>query len=287
VDVEMKKWIIALSICTLLTCSAQTITAASIEPIVRLPNDYVTMTAEHADYPGSQIWFNFTLIGVPSGYDISNGVYTGWCVDKYHTMDLNVDHQVKLKSCYASDLVGFGNINWEQMNYIINHKQGKTRTSIQRAIWYFTNDIIPEGYPGAWAIINDTINNSAGYIPQNNEILAIAIEAQGELQLAFLELVIPVTNDYSLVWKDTNKDGLQGVNEPGLSGVTVQLYYSNDTLFQTTTTNPLGHYTFTDVLAGDYYLKFTVKSGYKFTIKDTGSDDTLDSDADDTTNGKT
>jgi hypothetical protein len=283
VDVEMKKWIIALSICTLLTCSAQTITAASTEPIIRLPTDFVTMTADH---DGSQAWFNFTLTGVPSGYDISDGVYPGWCVDKYQTMDLIADHQVKLKSCYASDLQGFDAISWEKMNYIINHKQGKNQNSVQRAMWYFTNDIYPEGYPGALAIINDTNNNSAGYIPQNGEILAIAIEAQGELQLAFLELVIPVTNDYSLVWKDTNKDGLQGVNEPGLSGVTVQLYYSNDTLFQTTTTNPLGHYTFTDVLAGDYYLKFTVKSGYKFTIKDAGSDDTLDSDAD-TTTGKT
>jgi chitodextrinase len=285
VDVDMKKWIIALSICTLLTCSAQTITAAPTEPTVRLPSTIITLTPDH---DSTQVWFNFTLTGVPSGYDVTDDVYPGWCVDKYNVMDINTNHRVTLKSCYADDLSNnFKDIDWEKINYIINHRQGKLKHTVQYAMWYFTDGIIPTDYPGAWPIINDTKNNSAGYIPGNGDILAIAIEGESKIQLAFLELAIPIPNQFEgLVWYDTNADGLQGANAKGIPDVTVQLYYSNDTLFQTTTTNTQGHYIFNNVLSGQYYLKFILKSGYKFTIKDAGSDDSDDSDAD-TATGKT
>jgi hypothetical protein len=241
------------------------------------------------DHDGELSWFNFTLSDVPPGYDITNGVYPAWCVQQWKEMDPGPNHQVLLKSCYAANLEnGFELIDWEKINYIINHKQEKNRVSVQRAIWYFTDDLDNTGYPGAQAIVNDTMANSSGYIPQAGELLAVAVEGYADvLQLAFLELVIPIPNDFEgLVWYDTNLDGLQGENENGISGVTVQLYHSNDTLLQTTTTNTNGNYIYNDVPLGEYYLQFTQKPGHKFTLKDAGSDDTLDSDAD-TSTGKT
>ncbi|MFA5102301.1 MAG: SdrD B-like domain-containing protein [Candidatus Thermoplasmatota archaeon] len=239
---------------------------------------------------GTDSWFDFTIYDVPPGYDITDDIYPGWCVQQLKEMEEGPNHPVKLKSCYADDLQnGFENINWTAINYIINHKQGKNRLSVQRAIWNFTDNLDNTGYPGAQAIVNDTMINGPGYVPQAGEILAVVVEgAEGALQLAFLELIIPDPYDVKgLVWEDTDKDGIQEWTEKGLSGVTVELYLSNDTLSQTTTTDARGVFIFTDITPGEYYLKFTLKSGYnKFTLKGAGSDDTIDSDAD-TTTGKT
>ena len=286
---EMKKWTVALGICTLLVCSTLTITvAASEQPTVYLPSGAVLMTP---DYDGSASWFNFTLSGVPLGYDVKNGVYPGWCVQKYKEMASGTNNPVVLKSCYADNLpLHYQEIDWEKINYIINHKQGKNRVSVQYAIWNFTDHINYSTYPGAQAIINDTNANSSGYIPQSGEILAIPIDGTAKgtvdvLQLAFLELIIPVRSDFEgVVWYDSNANGLRE-NEPGIQDVTVRLYSNNNTLIQNTTTDSSGKYSYTNVTPGDYYLQFTLLTGYTFSPRDAG-DDTLDSDAD-TTTGKT
>jgi len=88
------------------------------------------------------------------------------------------------------------------------------------------------------------------------------------------------------VWDDTDKDGIQDGGELGIENVTVNLYLSDDTPSGTTTTNASGAYSFTDLTPGDYYVEFVLLSGYAFSPKDVGSDDTVDSDADIAT-GKT
>jgi len=102
------------------------------------------------------------------------------------------------------------------------------------------------------------------------------------------------------VWLDSNANGVQDYTdsngngrwdtaepgETGVSGVTVQLYTTADVLSGTTTTDGQGHYLFSNVVSGDYYVTFTLPSGYAFTSKNTGADTSRDSDAD-TTTGKT
>ena len=89
------------------------------------------------------------------------------------------------------------------------------------------------------------------------------------------------------VWEDLDADGIQDTGETGLRDVTVNLYYKhNDTLACTTTTNATGHYLFTNQVPDDYYVNFILPSGYLFSPRDHGSDDTVDSDAD-TTGGTT
>lgn len=81
------------------------------------------------------------------------------------------------------------------------------------------------------------------------------------------------------VWIDLDNDNVQDANEPGVPGVTVQLYNSSNVLIATTTTNALGYYIFNNVNAGDYYLKFTtLPGGYVFVTADAGGDDYKDSD---------
>lgn len=82
------------------------------------------------------------------------------------------------------------------------------------------------------------------------------------------------------VWEDSDGDGLQGDNEPGLPGVTVNLRDPEDNKVSTNTTAASGEYLFVNPAPGSYYLEFLPPVGYSFTIRDAGSDDSLDSDAD-------
>lgn len=59
------------------------------------------------------------------------------------------------------------------------------------------------------------------------------------------------------VWYDLNQDGLQQVNEPGVADVAVYLYAADgSTLMQSTITNALGEYIFTNLAAGTYHVGF-------------------------------
>jgi len=88
------------------------------------------------------------------------------------------------------------------------------------------------------------------------------------------------------VWNDTNKNGVQDAGEMGIAGVKVELYTCVGSLVATTFTDANGYYSFTNLMPGDYYVKFYVKDGYAFTLRDQGGDDAKDSDADPAT-GKT
>ncbi|MDD2836554.1 MAG: SdrD B-like domain-containing protein, partial [Methanothrix sp.] len=82
------------------------------------------------------------------------------------------------------------------------------------------------------------------------------------------------------VWLDINGNGIQDQNEPGIAGVVVNLYRSDDTLVKTTSTDANGYYDFTELDAGTYYLIFSPPQGYAFTTLGQGSDPAKDSNAD-------
>jgi hypothetical protein len=68
------------------------------------------------------------------------------------------------------------------------------------------------------------------------------------------------------LWFDLNSDGLQSGNEPGVSGMRVQLYNNTGFLFASTLTDATGFYTFINVQPGtDYYVQFEKPAGYSFT----------------------
>ncbi|MBA8779857.1 carboxypeptidase regulatory-like domain-containing protein, partial [Staphylococcus schleiferi subsp. coagulans] len=79
------------------------------------------------------------------------------------------------------------------------------------------------------------------------------------------------------VWHDTNKDGIQNVNEPGISGVTVTLKQPDGTLITTKTDND-GNYIFKDLPNGKYEISFETPEGYEATAEKAGDDRRLDSD---------
>ena len=83
------------------------------------------------------------------------------------------------------------------------------------------------------------------------------------------------------VWLDNNKNRKQDSNEVGLQGIKVELYDTNGKFLTSTLTNKQGFYSFSNLDAGEYTVKFIKKSGYSFTTKKaTGVSASLNSDAD-------
>lgn len=92
---------------------------------------------------------------------------------------------------------------------------------------------------------------------------------------------VPVTGSIGdRVWLDANANGIQDATETGgITGVTVQLRNSANTVIATQTTNGSGNYLFTGLAAGTYTVVFPVSiSGAVVTTANVGSDDNIDSD---------
>lgn len=98
------------------------------------------------------------------------------------------------------------------------------------------------------------------------------------------------------VFSDLNRDGLQSNGEPGIAGVQVRLYSSTGTEINVgpdgilgtvddaaggVTTPASGAYLFQGLPPGNYYVNFTLPTGfgYRFTTPNVGANDAVDSDA--------
>ena len=85
----------------------------------------------------------------------------------------------------------------------------------------------------------------------------------------------------NFVWEDKDADGIQDTGEPGIDGVTVNLYDSADNFIKATTTSGGGFSSFNDLEPGSYYLEFIeYAGGYVFSPINQGNNDQVDSDAD-------
>lgn len=77
------------------------------------------------------------------------------------------------------------------------------------------------------------------------------------------------------VWLDNNGNGIFDPGEPGVNGITVQLYDANMNLLATTVTannnmNQPGYYLFPNLPAGNYFVKFIPYGPYTITKQEAG-----------------
>lgn len=84
----------------------------------------------------------------------------------------------------------------------------------------------------------------------------------------------------NFVWRDRDEDGVQDAGEPGLAGITVQLWNSTKTaMFDSTVTSSGGIYRLVAPDAGSYRVRVILPSSFaRFAPKDAGSSDLADSD---------
>jgi len=151
---------------------------------------------------GTESYFITKLSGVPSGYDITNGTYLGWCVDVRTSIARSpATHEVRLFSS-ANPPSELANDSWDMVNYILNHKQGNAG-DIQQAIWYFIHmdgNYTPTNTL-AWAIINDTLANGKGFTPLNGQTIAVICHPliyshQSDVQITIIEITNPVIPEF-------------------------------------------------------------------------------------------
>lgn len=76
----------------------------------------------------------------------------------------------------------------------------------------------------------------------------------------------------NLLWFDHNQNGIQELKEDGIAGVTVFLYDAIGSLIQSTITDEMGFYTFSNLVAGTYSIEFiNLPKGFVFTRSHIGS----------------
>ncbi len=156
---------------------------------VKLPKGQITMCTK-ANGPSSK-WL-FTLKGVPDGYDVWDGKWNGWCVEKVVYMKSGV--------CYKSTLVSSQdtknlpdrakNVNWQLVNYVLNNKHPKASINdMQYAIWYLLGYItkMPTDKETK-AMILDAQKNGKDFRPQVGDTVAVIWLSAKGVQLVFLEV---------------------------------------------------------------------------------------------------
>jgi hypothetical protein len=188
------------AICVVLLMSLSPILVsrvAAADSGLNLPSTPVTLEANNV----SQAYFDTTLSDIPAGYDVTNGTYPGWCVDRSAYMALSpATHEVVLYSSLNPPGT-LANQSWDMVNYIMNHKQGAA-SDIQQAIWYFIN-IVGNYTPTstvAQAIIDDALANGTGFVPEYGQMMAVICYPEmlnpGNVQISIIELSNPVIPEF-------------------------------------------------------------------------------------------
>jgi hypothetical protein len=166
---------------------------------LNLPEDPVDMLAVY----GIDSYFDITLSMVPAGYDVTNGVYAGWCIDSDVIMNQTTVFSVMLYSTcdHPTDPAA---IEWDKVNYILNNKPlTATRLDIQYAIWHYAN--LEEGWtplttPTSIAIVADAEANGTDFVPEMGEVVAVICYPDGidyysqtppYVQMSIIEVTIP------------------------------------------------------------------------------------------------
>ena len=151
-------------------------------------------------YPGTVSYFNTTLSDVPSGYDVTNGTYLGWCIDTSTMMAPSpAIHEVTLYSS-LNPPANLTTLKWSMVNYVLNHKRGNAG-DVQQAIWYFI-DIDGNYTPTstvAWTIVNDTLANGTSFVPAPGQITTVicfpetVLPGAPSVQISIIEVMTPTT----------------------------------------------------------------------------------------------
>ena len=237
---------------------------------LNLPKGLLKMKVSHPyKFDGGSSEFKTTLSEVPEGYDVSKGIYLGWCHDEKKPIRSWTEYAVTLYASYDLNLPTYlQDDNWDMVNYILNHKQSFDWEDIRAAIWYFTNPDEYQSTPKAQIMVDDALANGEGFIPAPGQVVAVICDAGDDIQFTFIEVVVPeCPQEASIgdtVFNDLNGDGIQDTGEPGIPNVVINLLNSNGNVIATATTDGNGKYDFTGLPAGTYTVdvdETTVPSG--------------------------
>jgi hypothetical protein len=197
---------------------------------------------------GTDSYFDITLSMVPAGYDVTNGVYAGWCIDSDVIMNQTTVFSVMLHSTcdHPTDPAV---IEWDKVNYILNNKPPTaTRLDIQYAIWHYAN--LEEGWtplttPTSIAIVADAEANGTDFVPEMGEVVAVLCYPEGidyydqtppYVQMTIIEVTIPRREEGLSpgFWKhnirvylgEPGRYSVPHEGEPRIDGPTLETYFA-------------------------------------------------------------
>ncbi len=163
-------------------------------PRTKLPETPVQMYIMR----GHDSRFKLFFIDITYGYDLVDFEYYGaWCLQKNKKIRRNSMHQVTLHDCYDPNVPPqFRNVDWNRINYIINHKQGP-KYAIQEAIWHFSGTGSKHLSEEAVELIDEANEKGTDYKPGAGELLAIICQPESG-QAVFIEYLIPKSEPFEV-----------------------------------------------------------------------------------------
>jgi len=146
----------------------------------------------------------------------------------------------------------------------------------------FPNDIVSFAEDGSGNVylveIDGEIHKISKRLPGTHTMIVVAGEVVEDVDFGNQDLNRSSISDF--VWHDLDGDGIQDRGEPGIDGVRVNLLAAR-TLRQIADTSTArgGKYGFDGLAAGEYIVEFIAPDSFRFSPRDQGDDDLLDSDA--------
>lgn len=150
--------------------------------------------------------------------------------------------------------------------------------------FYLFDDIAPDTYYLVFELKSDLLFTSADVGDDLSDSDVTSIVAIGSTELFNL---MPDEENYTIsagfqvkpnvgdfIWLDENGNGRQDPSESGINDVIVELYNDQNVLLQSTVSGPnpesseSGHYLFTSLEVGNYYIKVPTLDLYDFAIID-------------------
>ncbi|MEL7079544.1 MAG: SdrD B-like domain-containing protein, partial [Cyanobacteria bacterium J06582_2] len=189
-----------------------------------------------------------------------------------------VDEQVgSIAGSVTADLTndGVGDAGLENVVITLQDSNGDTvaTTNTNNLGEYIFNDVPPGDYtvvetqPTGYGEVSET----DGDLPNDGVVNNIAVSlAANEVSTGnnFVDIELGEVTGRITADVDNNDTG-----DSGLSNVVVNLVDSNNTIVQTTTTNSIGEYTFSDVFPGDYTVVEIQPTGFANVSEVDGGDD--------------
>jgi hypothetical protein len=177
---QLKALAVIFMLTSVIFLSVQTTSAvepALPDPDAWYPNAVITTeTASMYVTYGTSSYFDIEISGISDIYsDVQDGTYEGWCFEKSVPMTKEMWHNVKLCHSYDPNKPAiFDNANWDMINYIINHKAGWDKETIQDTIWYFIEGTTTTS-PTALSLIEEAEQQGSGYCPSAGDLLAVLV----------------------------------------------------------------------------------------------------------------